>query len=48
MVGRYLDRRELGFLAAAAAAAALFAVLAWQDAAPSGPKAPCWKRRRWI
>ena len=37
MVGRYLDRRELGFLAAAAAAAALFAVLAWQDAAPLRP-----------
>lgn len=37
MVGRYLDRREPGFLAAAAAAAALFAVLAWQDAAPLRP-----------
>ena len=37
MVGRYLDRRELGFLAAAAAATALFAVLAWQDAAPLRP-----------
>ena len=37
MVGKYLDRRELGFLAAAAAAAALFAVLAWQDAAPLRP-----------
>ena len=37
MVGKYLDRRELGFLAAAAAAAVLFAVLAWQDAAPLRP-----------
>ena len=37
MIGKYLDRRELGFLAAAAAAAALFVLLAVGDTAPLRP-----------
>lgn len=37
MIGKYLDRRELGFLAAAAAAAALFVLLAVGDTAPLHP-----------
>ena len=37
MIGKYLDRRELGFLAAAAAAAALFILLAVGDTAPLRP-----------